>query len=171
MTEPQITQTLKEMLTQREYKIESETEDFIIAVKPDDQKVCAFLNIAVQFGVKSVGVHIGLLTKMGITHGIIVYTKMTPAVNKLLINTTELKMTIEAFQDKDVRYNLTKHSLVPEHTRVPDAEAKILKKQYMGGKFPTIKITDPIVKFFAFKRGSIIKVVRKSGFVAYRVVR
>jgi DNA-directed RNA polymerase subunit H (RpoH/RPB5) len=173
MTEQQITQTLSEMLTQRAYVIEEDGGDeHLIAVKPDETKVCAFLEVVTQFNVKAFATHVGRLHTMGVAHGIIVYSNMTPATKKLLLNTTELKLEIETFEAKHLRYNVTKHRLVPVHSKAtPEEVADMRTKGINPVKLPVLKLSDRVARFYAFKRGDVIKVKRSTGFVAYRIVK
>ena len=168
---------IKEMFQQRGYTINEEhehSEELIIAEK-DAEKICAFKEIFGKFNIKDFSSCSTFMHNLNLTQGIIVYRdKITPAVSKL-IETTDadkgLKCTFEMFHINDVFFNPTKHLLVPVHTRVPDEEAKILKETFESAKFPTLKASDPIARFLAFKKGDIIKIIRREGYIAYRVVR
>ena len=163
---------IEEMFEQRGYSISSNQEypELIIAEK-NDKKICAFKEVTQKFNIKNFKTCVGFMDKIGINHGIIVYNNITPAVNKLLTNTDDLKCEIETFHVTELSFNPTKHTLVPKHTRVTDEEAKILKKKYEGSQFQIIKPSDPISRFLAFKKGDMIEIVRKGGYVTYRIVK
>jgi DNA-directed RNA polymerase I, II, and III subunit RPABC1 len=85
-----------------------------------------------------------------------------------------MDIKIELFIQEELQYNITKHRLVPEHIRLSPDEAKEFKEKF-GLRHPAILLTDPISRFFAYKRGDVIKIMRKTGrgdpFVTYRIVK
>ena len=90
---------------------------------------------------------------------------------KLIENSVDIK--IELFTQEELQYNITKHRLVPKHIKLSSDEAKEFKKTY-GLKHPAMILTDPVSRFYDFKRGDVIKIVRMSGedeFVTYRIVK
>jgi len=170
MADSQIKKTLEELLEQRGYEITEENEESIIA-KKNGEKICAFLETVPKFNMKTFQAYVGRLNELEISHGIVVYEGITSAVKKLLVNTAELNMTIESFDASTLRYNLTFHRLVPPHTKVSDEEATVLKQKYGATNFPILKSSDAVARFYGFKKGDVIKIIRKTGFVAYRIVR
>ena len=107
--------------------------------------------------------------KMEYKHCIIIYSgSSTPMATKLADSSVEIE--IELFTEAELQYNITKHRLVPLHRKLPDEEAEQFKKTY-GLKFPVILRTDPISRFYHYKRGDVIKIERKGGFISYRIVR
>ena len=171
MTDSQVKQTLTELLQQREYEITEEDEETMMAINAAGEKICAFLETVPKFNVKEFLTYVGRLNALEIDHGIIVYDSITSAAKKLLTNTTELKTTLELFEVSTLRYNLTFHRLVPPHIKVGTEEAKTLKDKYGAGNFPILKSTDAAARFYGFKKGDVIKIIRATGFVAYRIVR
>ena len=177
-------EVVKEMFVQRGYTIDEEHENTDLVIggyklnslgEKGYENICCFKEIFTKFNIKNFTDCAGFVNGLNLTHGVIIYSdKITPAVKKL-IETTDadkgLKCTFEMFHINDVFFNPTKHLLVPVHTRVPDEEAKILKDKYESSKFPTLKSSDPIARFLAFKKGDIIKIIRREGYIAYRVVR
>lgn len=63
-----------------------------------------------------------------------------------------------------MKFNVTKHVLVPEHVLLSDSEAKgVLKEYNIDPKLlPKILVTDPCAKILGAKPGQIIKIIRKS---------
>ena len=48
------------------------------------------------------------------------------------------------------------------------------KKDFLsnfGSKIPFLLKTDPIVRYFNFEKGDIIKVIRKDNYISYRIVK
>ena len=79
-------------------------------------------------------------------------------------------MRIELFPLESLRYNITKHRLVPKHTQLSKSESKKFKDAY-GVKIPILLRTDPIVRFYDFQKGSVIKIERPYGLISYRIVK
>ena len=104
-------------------------------------------------------------------HAIIVHFKgLTPVSNKVLSDMYDYEF--ELFEHKELMYNITKHVLVPSHrvlTFENNEEEKIFKEKFK--KICTIQKSDPVSKFYNFKKGDIIEVKRQNGYVAYRIVK
>ncbi len=63
-----------------------------------------------------------------------------------------------------MKFNVTKHVLVPEHVLLSDSDAKSILKGYNIAPqlLPRILVTDPCAKILGAKPGQIIKIIRKS---------
>lgn len=104
-------------------------------------------------------------------HAIIVHFKgLTPVSNKVLCDMHNYEF--ELFDHKELMYNITKHVLVPLHRLLTfeNEEKEIIFKEKFK-KICTIQKTDPVAKFYNFKKGDIIEVKRQNGYVAYRIVK
>lgn len=168
----QAIQTVKEMITQREYKITGEDDDHFIGTNSADEKIIVFTSPVNKFNVDRVKEYISALDELKIKHCIVIYTGcVTPMAKKLVQISEELK--IELFTIEELQYNITRHRLVPQHIRLPTEEAKEFKKIH-GLKHPTILRTDPIARFYNYQRGDVIKIVRVSDgvkYIAHRIVK
>ena len=67
-------------------------------------------------------------------------------------------------------YNVTEHRLYNKHERLDKTEAETFIKQF-GKEIPFILKTDMICRYFDFKKGDIIKIYRKNGYISYRIVK
>ncbi len=73
-------------------------------------------------------------------------------------------------------FDITKHILVPEHTKVNEDEKQKLLKQFNISikQLPEIKLSDPAIQRLNPKIGDVIKIRRKSPTIGesffYRVV-
>lgn len=96
--------------------------------------------------------------------------KLTPAANAAL--STEVTKNVQVFDIDELLNNVTTHSLVPKHEILPVEEQDKLLKIYKVTRIqlPRIFTSDPIVKYYAWKKGNIIKITRKNGEVYYRCV-
>lgn len=164
--------TVTEMITQREYNIKDTDEEKIIGVNAAGEKIVFFKTSVGKFNIDLVKEYISILSKMGMNHCIVIYTDcVTPLTKKLVENSVDIK--IELFTCEELQYNITKHRLVPRHTRLPPNEAKLFKKKY-GLKFRAILLTDPITRFYNYQRGDVIKITRDADggeYVTYRIVK
>ena len=95
-------------------------------------------------------------------HFIIVYpTTITPSA-KSAINPNK---RVEFYTYPELSFNITKHFLVPKHC-IETGDIK-----YKHTEIPVILSIDPIVKWYDFPMGSVIKVIRRDESVAYRYVK
>jgi DNA-directed RNA polymerase subunit H (RpoH/RPB5) len=145
--------------------------------------IVVFLNVIGKFNVCNFSSVVGILNKMNVNHCIIIYDVITSAVKKLIDNISYLQLKdiktiqhkignfinlkIELFESRQLRYNITKHELVPKHIRLSDEEALPFKKE----KYPILKHDDPVAKFYGFEKNNIIKIIRSGGYICYRIVK
>lgn len=158
-----------ELLIARNYIILQELEDKIIALKQDEQQIIVFFSDASKFNVKNIQVYITLMNESNIFHAIIVYKNGVTAFTQKAIEQS-IEMKFELFAIEDLQYNITKHRLQPLFLKLNENEGSLLKKQF-GTKFPIMRKDDPIVKFYDYQKGDLIKIIRKNGYITYRIVK
>lgn len=163
---------IKEMMEVRKYTIISETKDRIFATKiAGERMVCMLDCINCKFGIDNIKQKIDQLNADEIKHCIIVYNDVpTSAVKNTIIDLEKTGKQIELFHIDDLQYNCTKHSLVPKHSALELKESITFKKKY-GTNLQVILHNDPIARFYNFRPGNIIKIVRKDGCPTYRIVK
>jgi len=174
-------ETLKEMIVQRGYTIEDQEDQDEDAVQTitgtriqnkRTDKIIIFSTPIAKFNVDRVKEFVSILNTVDINHCICVYTDtVTSMAQKLIENTTEFQ--IELFTIRELQYNITKHILVPTHICLSDQESTEFRKKF-GNRFPVILKSDPVCKFYNFKRGDVIKIVRKSldnEYITHRIVK
>lgn len=92
--------------------------------------------------------------------------KPTPnAKNKIQGINKKTDFQIEVFLISELQFNITKHYLVPHH-EIATPNKFIVENDK---NFPYISVKDPIVKFYNFKLGQIIKIQRNES-ITYRKV-
>lgn len=161
-------QTCIAMLTQRGYNI-IENDDEKMIGEIDNEKICIFLLIAVKLNVNRIQEYIGMSKALDIKHCVIIYGEsVTPVANKVVLNSKDIE--IELFNEQELQYNITEHTLVPKHIKLNKEETVEFKKKY-GTKIPILYNIDPISKFYKYNPGDIIKIIRKNGFIGYRIVK
>lgn len=110
----------------------------------------------------------------GINHAIVVYEgQFSSIAEKTLRSTSERR--IECFRRLSLMFNVTKHEWVPPHVRLTPKE----KKNILGGRnlkdenLPIILRSDPVARWYGYKRGDLIKITRLSetggSYVNYRI--
>ena len=165
-------QVCTEMFGQRGYNIIDKDEEQILALKKDGKQVCAFISNTPKFNVEKIQEYISIMKQLDVSHAIIIYKdSATPVAKKIIEESNEI--IIELFQEDELKYNVTKHYLVPKHELAYEKGSKgaiEFKKKY-SNKFPILLQNDPVSRFYGFKNGDIIKVTRKSGNVIYRIVK
>jgi len=158
-----------EMLHQREYKIEEDKDNYITALKPNGLKMSVLFHEGSKFDVKAMKETISTMNEMKVTHALIIYKNdVTPATRTTLLRSLEFE--IELFAEKDLQYNITKHRLQPKFERLDTKESSEFTKKY-GTMFPTLRLERPISRFYNYKRGDVIRIIRKDGYITYRIVR
>jgi len=71
---------------------------------------------------------------------------------------------IQIFHIKHLQINPTNHSLVPIHIKLTENQVKELLNKYKiitKSQFPLLLQTDPIARYYNFKRGDVIKITSK----------
>ena len=170
---PKIQKTCIEMLTQRNYTITKISDDNIImATKPSGQLVCLFLETIIQFNVDKYQQYITTAEKLKTKHIIVICLKVTPGIQKNIRSSTNMDIKIETFHERELKFNITDHNLVPPHILLDSKESRELKVHCVDyNLLPKLLKTDPVCRFYNFPSGSIIKIIRKNTNVDYRLVR
>ena len=167
-----IRKTILEMFIQRKYKkIDCKKIDLIpssighIIITAEDTSgnpVWAF-DIISKLNADTIQAHLAVMNTHNIKHSIMICEKQpTPVCNNVIANSLNLGIIIELFQTEDLEYNPTKHILQPKFSLLDEKEAEELKKKYGASNFPVLLRSDPIVRFYNYDKGSIIKITRKN---------
>lgn len=118
--------------------------------------------------------------KFNVDNTIIITRKEpTPKVANVLTTLTD---TIQIFRERELLLNVPKHQLVPKHTRTNKEERQTILDTFTKREdgqvhaelLPGICITDPVVKYYNWRIGDLIRIEqpRKDGFydLTYRIV-
>jgi DNA-directed RNA polymerase subunit H (RpoH/RPB5) len=185
----QIRTTCFEMLAQRGYEITKDSPSLIIGRRKIEgdtipknrkgkrdkplvtkyEKIVVFTEPIPKFNIERVHQYITSISELKINHAIIIYSESaTPMAKNIVESAGEKK--IELFHVSELYYNITKHRFACPHIRLSKKEALVFKKTY-GVKHATLLTSDAIAKFYNFSRGDVIKIVRRGGYVGWRIVR
>ena len=106
--------------------------------------------------------------KKDINHIILVYTNAITSAAKKSIK-FYINKEIELFNKNQILpFPLTDHILVPKHEKIDKKMLTPKLKDFT--KLSKLLKTDAIVRYFNFKPGDVIKITRRSGIIAYRLV-
>jgi DNA-directed RNA polymerase subunit H (RpoH/RPB5) len=167
----QAIKVVSEMLIDREYKIElfdNSLDNYCIkGIKPNNI-ILVFINDDDKLNIQGIKDKITFMNKEGANKCVIIYKSNVTSSAKKSLETLEYEF--ELFSLKELQLNITRHRLVPRHTRILQSEKQELDKKYKG-KLPIILHTDPICRYYAFQKGEYIRITRKDGTIIYRVVK
>lgn len=163
--------TIIEMMNDRDYiplSCDISDNEFLFR-KEDDEEVIVFLSSLPKFNIDTIKEYIHISKTRDIRHIIIVYNdNITSQAKKVIENVHN--MVIETFPINILQFNITQHRYYNPHSLLTPSQRDKFIKNY-GTKIPIIYKTDPVSRYFNFKRGDIIKILRKGGFVSYRMVK
>jgi len=167
--------TLYEMLIiHRGYEsmnqVVSKTNVFLVNKKDEPTKSIIVLLIGNEkLNIDGVKEMIQIIENLNVHHGIIVYQNtVTSSAKKTLDLLYQYK--IELFALNELQYDITKHMYFFPHEKVENlSELGVLKNQLT--KLPKIVSTDPVVRYFAFQKGDVLRIKRPNQVIAYRIVK
>ena len=94
---------------------------------------------------------------------VIIVRNCTPSVN----NITK-ECNIQIFSPMELFVPFDTHKYIPPHVKLDDFKNEFFLKNVDVNCIPRIKCTDPIVKYYGYSRGDILKFYRTN--VYYRIV-
>lgn len=167
--------TIFKMLTKRNYtRIElDDTGDVPMyhantSNLKDEDTVCVFLRIIPKLNASEIQAHIAIMEEQKLNHIILIYSGVpTPVVKTTISHFSNLGKHIEIFNVTDLQYDITEHVLACKHEKSRKEDLGTIKKKHL----PDLKSDDPMARFYGFRSGDIIKITRKDGSIAFRVVK
>ena len=154
-------QTIREMLCDRKDSIISENDNLILT-----EKTLVTYNEESKITINHIKEFISQMIEKKYSNGIFIYTGIITSSAKKAIELVD--KNIELFESKELQYNITKHRLVPKHTKLDGDELNKIKEKY-GKQIPYIYHKDPVVRYYNFSKGDIIMIERKDSII-YRLV-
>ena len=165
-----VRQNVLEMLKNRNKTIVDGEGEIIKVSNKEGEITYIFLYNELKLNINGVKDYISVLERDEIKHALIIMNDMiTSSAVKLIANLAD-NIYIECFKFGEMYYNLTQHRLYNRHESLTKQEAQEFIKRY-GKDIPTILKTDIVCRYFNFKKGEIIKIYRKNGYVNYRIVK
>lgn len=167
---PTIKKNLKEMLEDRKYKYESvnDEENYMIYKNGDKKVIVYFSTYNDKANKEYVRNKIIKTEEMEIKHIILVSEDgLTPSANKYI---QTYPLTIEFFLFDELKFNITKHKLVPKHVLLNHKESLEIINYYGKLRLPQIKQKDIVSRYFKAEVGQIFRIYRNEGGMFYRLV-
>lgn len=165
--------TVNEMFVDRGYELLPKSswskkflqfEDLKVIGKIDDKMlIFTFFATDVKVPVRKIREYVQFMKENQVTHAIIVHAhQITPGAKSELV-----QYNIQTFQAKELFYNITRHALVPHHEKVKSDHdvQEIMKRYHIQSKteFPIYYISDPVVKYYGWTPGTVVKIKRVLG--------
>ena len=169
-----IYKTILEMLSDRNYIINYPINNMI--TKINDNLLVYFIEDN-KVGINNIKSVQEALDDYNVKHCIVIFNGSITAFAKTYIHKlTEQNYELEFFNSQELAYNITHHSLVPEHKLLNIDEKNALLKHYNVSEkhLPCILRTDPVARYFNAKPGNIFQILRPSDVsfksISYRIV-
>jgi DNA-directed RNA polymerase I, II, and III subunit RPABC1 len=173
--EDSVKQISRELLEARGYLVykdfHNDSYPKIIGKNKEKKSLQILFIIDQKLNVEPLNKIIKHLIDTDVKHCIIVHAgnNVSAKILEISNNLLTLKIKLEFFPYNNLRYNITKHELVPKHELITGEEAINLRKKF--GKVLTVMLTtDPVSRFYGFNRGDIIKIYRRDSTITYRIV-
>ena len=158
---------------------EKEFEDLIdkneIFTK-DDHKVASYWELESKLRLETINKLYHKYQNTDIHHIIIITKYGVTSIVKDAVSKMEINLRVEIFCLPELSFNIIDHKWVPQHIPLSPEEKKNVLDGYSckESSLPHILVSDPVVKYYGLKRGTLIKIIRKkettTPYVTYRVV-
>ncbi len=163
---------ISKMMSRRDLTFHHKINEFSLLFYDNDKNIpyiliCIFIE---KVGVDNLKKHLKQSCNNTVKNYIIVYENhMTSTCNKIIHDL--FQYDIELFSYHEFFYDITQLYYYIPHKKVEDADHILELKKIYGNKFPIINISDPICKYFNFKKDDILKITRSETEIAYRIVK
>lgn len=142
---------------------------------PSD-KIYVFFPEEPKIGIKTVNNYVEKMEKDSVNRAIVIVRMgLTPSAKQAMRNVAP-EYILEEFLESEMLINITEHELVPQHILLTTEEKEELFARYRLKESQLMKIlaTDPVSRYYGYKRGQVIKIIRKSDtagrYVTHRLV-
>ena len=149
--------------------VESENETKAFTFSKGKDKVFVWYFCYEKMNIDSIKEFIRLLEFHEIVHGIIVYQNTITASSRKVIENL-FQFNIELFELKEMQYDITMFRYFCPHEKLDAVQTAEMRKKF-GTSLPSLLRTDPIVRYYHFQKGDVIRVTRRNGTQIYRLVK
>ena len=164
-----INKNLDDMLKDRTYTFTGKKDGYLLysSDKHKTHKVIIYFTFD-KVGVEFVKKTLAKTEDMEIDHIILVSKeKLTPFANKHILS---VPTKMEIFLLDELKFNITKHYLVPKHVLLPHDESQKIIDYYGKKNLPQIRQVDILSRYFDADIGQIFRIYRNEGGIYYRMI-
>lgn len=147
-----------------------------VAHSENNEQMYVFFPDEPKIGIKTIQDYVSQMEKNNVRRAIVVVRLgLTPSAKQAMKDVAP-EYILEDFMESEMLINITEHELVPQHILLTEDEKQDLFSRYKLQESQLMKmlITDPIARYYGFKRGQVIKIIRKSDtagrYVTHRLV-
>lgn len=146
------------------YPSEESIHVFLNMTKP---KIKVFFATGRKLNIELMKSFVANLQQEHIKHAIIVHDHViTSSTKKLLDHLWDIH--VELFQMDELQFNITHHELYARHELLGPEDARQLKN--IMKQLPIILKSDPVVRYFDYRKSDLLRIHRKDGSLCYRIV-
>jgi len=162
---------LRQMMIDRGWTgwADGQTSDVYI-VSNSSSSMMIYLCRMEKFNIESVKYMIYQLQLHKLKHALVVFQSIITSSARKAIEHLQDYM-IEMFEKKEVSFHLTHHRFFCPHVRVPPKEVARELNNVDTHCLPVLLRTDVVSRYYYFSRGDVVRIHRKNGSIAYRLVK
>lgn len=161
-----VLKNINEMFSARGYtSLEPDNPEQIVH-DTNGTRILVYNNLVAKINISYIKSVLVSLKEHGINHAILVYESGITSSVSTVVNTA-LDYRIEFFEKTFFAMNITKHELVPVHSKITSQHHRYNWCQKESKNLPVLMRTDPIARFYLFLPGDIIEI---GGGTKYRLV-
>lgn len=135
-----------------------------------------FFSDEAKIGINKIKAYFTKMQEDQVTRAIVVVQSGLSPSAKQAMSDMAPKYILEHFLESELYINITEHELVPQHIKLSAEEKQELFSRYKleDNLLTKLLITDPISRYYGYKRGDVIKIIRNSEtagrYVTHRLV-
>jgi len=178
ITQDELDETLEQFKLHYDHVKPDRSELTILCAQHNnfDDKMFVFFPDEPKIGVKAVQNYVARMQEEGANRAIIIVRMgLTPSAKQAMRNVAP-EYIVEDFLESEMLINITEHELVPQHILLTIEEKEELFSRYRLKESQLMKMltTDPVARYYGYKRGQVIKIIRNSDtagrYVTHRLV-
>lgn len=178
VTQDELDETFEQFKLQHEGRKPERAELTVLCAHHNniDDKIFVFFPDEPKIGVRTVQSYVIKMEQEKVNRAIIIVRMgLTPSAKQAMKNVAP-EYILEDFLESEMLINITEHELVPQHILLTTEEKEELFSRYKLKENQLMKIlsTDPVARYYGYKRGQVIKIIRNSDtagrYVTHRLV-
>lgn len=178
ITQDELEETFEQFKQQHNGVVPERSELTILCTHHNniDDKMIVFFPDEPKIGVKTIQNYVAKMEADKVGKAIVVVRMgLTPSAKQAMKEIGPIYV-MEDFLESEMLINITEHELVPQHILLNAEEKEELFSRYKLKESQLMKMlaTDPVARYYGYKRGQVIKIIRKSDtagrYVTHRLV-